>query len=656
MNKKLLSIFLIGLLLIGSFQAFAFKKDPNIISDKIYLSELQVAEIEEFAIISFSNTTGFLVEDGKPILPQIIKNYSVPYGSKITFVDVIFSDYHKKIIKNPIKPGLIAIPFGEENDQISIQQESPIYEDITEFPQEKFEYFTSAGRIDNNPVMLISLYCYPVQYEPFKNTVHYYRNIEIIIKYSPPRNYITYPDEFDLLVISPDDFSSALQPLIDHKNNMGVKSFLKTTEEIYSEYPGVDKPEKIKYFIKDALDSYGIKFVLLVGGLKSIFYAKPRDDRNQGTEDWYLPVRYANIITSYDPGLISDLYYADIYDSEGNFSSWDSNEDGLFASFKSFDRNKDIIDLVPEVAVGRLACRNIEEVNIVVNKIITYETTSYGSEWEKNFILVGGDTFDESNNYIEGEIETQKSYDYVFNKGYNAIRIWASNRDLGGLVPESEDIISTISAGAGLVHFAGHGSPEIWNTHWVGGPFERSERAEGISWYHMMKLTNTNEQPIVVIGGCHNSQFNVTLTTFVNYWIYKLYELTGLEIFNRFEGSVFTPLPECFSWFFVRQKNGGAIATIGNTGTGIGYTGNLGDLDGDGVDDPDVIEKYGGYIETLFFKSIGVNNVSYLGSAWQDAITMYLAVYPGMRDQIDAKSIEQWVLLGDPSLKIGGYS
>jgi len=32
---------------------------------------------------------------------------------------------------------------------------------------------------------------------------------------------------------------------------------LKTTESIYEEYSGVDKPEQIKYFIKDALENPG---------------------------------------------------------------------------------------------------------------------------------------------------------------------------------------------------------------------------------------------------------------------------------------------------------------------------------------------------------------------------------------------------------------
>jgi hypothetical protein len=76
----------------------------------------------------------------------------------------------------------------------------------------------------------------------------------------------------------------------------------------------------------------------------------------------------------------------------------------------------------------------------------------------------------------------------------------------------------------------------------------------------------------------------------------------------------------------------------------------------DGVDDPDCVEVNGGYIETQFFKFIGINNDQYVGSAWKDAVTSNLTVYPGMKNNLDAQTVEQWVLLGDPSLKIGGYS
>ncbi|NIM97229.1 MAG: hypothetical protein GTO24_03805, partial [candidate division Zixibacteria bacterium] len=60
--------------------------------------------------------------------------------------------------------------------------------------------------------------------------------------------------------------SEELQPLIAHKNSRGVQTVLKTTEEIYAEYVGRDEPEKIKYFIKDAIETWGVDYVLLVGG------------------------------------------------------------------------------------------------------------------------------------------------------------------------------------------------------------------------------------------------------------------------------------------------------------------------------------------------------------------------------------------------------
>jgi hypothetical protein len=655
MNMKILTFLLIGLLLLSTFQVFALKENSETITKSITLSPLQIIEDESFSIVAFETPTGMISEVGKPVLPEISNSFTLPFGSRITSIDVSFSNQKQTLLAKPIQPGKTSIPLNEMVYQTIHQPVTYLYEDLTTYPQEQFEYFTSAGRKNNDPVMFLTVLCYPVQYDIQKQTLTYSTSFDITINYVLPQQQVTYLDEFDLVVIAPNEFSIALQPLIAHKNDVGIKTFLKTTEEIYSEYSGVDKPEQIKYFIKDAFDSYGIEFVLLVGGLNSIVRASPRDDANQGTKDWHVPVRYANVITTYDPGLISDLYYADIYDATGNFSSWDTNHDGVFASYKTFDPNKDIIDLMPEVAVGRLACCNVKEVQTVVRKIITYETTAFGSSWEKTFILIGGDTFDDTQDYVEGELETQKSFDYVSGEGYQAIKIWASNRESGGLIPESDDIVSTVSSGAGFVHFAGHGSPELWNTHWVGGPFERSERAEGLKWYHMMKMTNTDEQPIVVIGGCHNSQFNITMSSCLDYWINRIYEITGIEAFQRFEGSVSTPVPECFGWFFISQENGGAIATLGNTGTGIGSTGNIGDRDGDGVDDPDCIEKYGGYLETLYFKSIGVNDVEYVGSAWQDAITMYLTVFPGMKDQTDAKSVEQWVLLGDPSLKIGGY-
>ena len=57
-----------------------------------------------------------------------------------------------------------------------------------------------------------------------------------------------------------------------------------------------------------------------------------------------------------------------------------------------------------------------------------------------------------------------------------------------------------------------------------------------------------------------------------------------------------------------------------------------------------------------------VQQADQLGNAWADAISAYLDDFPidwtqqAFNDTaLDAKTVQEWLLLGDPSLKIGGY-
>ncbi len=159
---------------------------------------------------------------------------------------------------------------------------------------------------------------------------------------------------------------------------------------------GVDKPEQIKYFIKDSLETWGVKYVLLVGGLKSLIWANPRENTNYGAKDWRVPVRYSNLLDS-EPGYISDLYYADIYKKDTNnesvFDNWDSNGDGIIAYHKGPSAKNDKLDLSPDVCLGRLPCRNNNEVKNVVDKIINYESSLADPSWFKKMTVVSGDGF-----------------------------------------------------------------------------------------------------------------------------------------------------------------------------------------------------------------------------------------------------------------------
>ena len=54
-----------------------------------------------------------------------------------------------------------------------------------------------------------------------------------------------------------------------------------------------------------------------------------------------------------DEIFVSDLYYADIYNGTGGFSSWDSNTNNIFGEYH-WEGQTDAVDLHPDVYLTRL--------------------------------------------------------------------------------------------------------------------------------------------------------------------------------------------------------------------------------------------------------------------------------------------------------------
>ena len=423
---------------------------------------------------------------------------------------------------------------------------------------------------------------------------------------------------FDLLIITPEIFENKLQTLVEHKNNLDTKTKLVTTEKVYDEmfWFGRDKAEKIKYFIKTALDEWNIKYVLLVGG---------RQDQSF-MESWFIPVRYSFLERKYgdypERKFISDLYYADIYDAEGNFSSWDDDNDGIFSEWPDNDIASDIPDLYPDVSVGRLPCRNNRDVEIIVNKIIDYETGLFSESWFKNMVVVAGDTYTNKTQYIDGEVYTQMAIDNM--PGFNPVKLWTSD----GSLSNSWDTVKTINKGCGFIFFSGHGNPASWATH---PPNDETVWIDGMKLRYMPFLFNKNKLPICITGsGCFNNMFNVS---FLNH-PFSVY-----------------PIPKCWGEGMTFNAHGGSIATIGSTA--FSY------------ESPDINSNRGGieWLDIQFFKEYGINDIDVLGECWSDTISAFLDnfsinwmdnSYDG--DAIIVKNVQQWLLIGDPSLKIGGYN
>ncbi len=655
---KFTTYFVVVLLIFSSIAALGIGKNTvftqndfqkNIIINKNYLEPTTLLK-DSYIELKVEGTNGYIRYAGEPLIPISRSSITLPFGTKIVDIICYTEEIQMNKLNNKIIPTPEPIIYGNNDNTPIYNLKDEIYTSSELYPDSWFYYNTAGGLDENNEhKTFLTIQMFPVRYNPVSNTIIYTKNMKLKITFEEPNAPILPSTSiYNMVIIAPNEFSSELQRLITHKNKYNLSTFLKTTEEIYSEYNGVDKPEKIKYYIKDAIETLGINYVLLVGGMNSLIIGDSRDDSNQGTTNWYLPVRYTNlreIGSTYDPGFISDLYYADIYDGEGNFSSWDSDRygesDGIFAVWKAIGgtTKRDIIDLYPDVSVGRLACRSINEVKGVVTKIIDYERFKHEDDWYNNMVAIGGDSHDDGGtDYLEGEVACDFIFDNYMTK-FNPIKLYSSNGKGSEYIPSTEAIQREVSAGCGYLLFEGHGHPGSWNTHWP-GIFNWQDTPGGIQINDFYALKNDIKLPICVIGGCHNSQFNVTLmSTLLN------------EPFTWTHG---IPVPECFAWHLVRMTQGGTIASLGNTGLGYGAVGEHGDQDGDGINLPDTVEALGGYQIRLFFETLDEGK-EYLGDVWVGATKKYLDTYPGMKSQTDAKTVEQWPLLGDPSLKIGGY-
>ncbi len=596
-----------------------------------------------------------MYEPGKPVLPLFTTTLQLPFGSLIRDVTIHVGDVNIKILQKKITPAPYPVIEGVSVVPSESSSNTKFYESMDFYPLQWMTYVTGGGlNQSGSRVTFLTVRVFPLRYCSGTDTLLYFNSCQISISYmQPTQSPFSSIVTNDLVIICPRQFIRPLERLADHKNSLGICTKIVTLDEIYNQYSGFDRPEQIKYFIKDAVENWGTSYVLLVGGLKSHLVGKPRDNINTGTRDWYVPVRYSNIWdlgSVYDPGFISDLYYADIYDGSGQFCSWDSWNDGVYGGWANPATigdpfyPTDEIDFYPDIYLGRLPCRNIFEVRTMVRKIIAYEMKSADQTWFNKMVVVGGDPYDDQGtNYAEGELIGEKALSYM--SGFEQLKLFASYRNTNPeLTPITHNIVREINKGCGFLFFDGHGGPSWWNTFWL-GEFEALIKNGGITVYQFPQLQNWRALPVCIIGGCHINQFNVSLMLTMSDWRNA-----------HFMWSNGAPIPECWGWSLTVKPTGGTIATIGNTALGYEAGGEVGDLDGDTLNEPDCVEALCGYLETQFFKQYGKNHIDILGKLWCNALREYLQIYPGMENLSDAKTIEQWVLFGDPSLRIGGYS
>lgn len=450
--------------------------------------------------------------------------------------------------------------------------------------------------------------------------------------------------QYTLLIIAPDDFMDEVQPLKRFKDASGRPTILRSLTQIYSSFPGADQAEKVKYAIEHYTSVYGIQYVMLVGDIDR-FPARWRWWGLPGQEGWG----------------ITDLYYADLYEHGTTvFDDWDANDNGLYAEIEFAPDgmiNNDQIDILPDVAVGRIPGSTAAEVAAYVNKVIAYELkTIPTSAWFKRAALYTGTWFNA--NDLKDTLGN-----FLATKGFSLIKRYTDwTNPLNPQPPAGvPDVISAdLNNGVGFVNYLGHGNSSGWACLDFYSPV-------------LNNLTNTDMLPVVFAGACDTGMFA---------WLARLHpyiDTAGVTHCGTANGETLDPGPYPHTALpRPAPVQSGTIPCPGPLcttcqldppcfaesillGNPVGSTGAVAYLG----------ERSGGRhwvtaLDTYFFHAYHTQDIVVLGDMWKYMVEQYYAQHNLGQSHTWSRQPTEWdvghmfdephklVLFGDPSLIVGG--
>ena len=576
-----------------------------------------------FTHVSLDEAPSFTIQQGRPQMPQVTQTYELPWGSTITDVSIQLSSVDSLSIAEHVQPVPTYTSTGVQIVQDASIMDDTIYSNDEWYPSSWCTYTTGAGmNADGEHVLFVTFHVYPVCYKPSSKILETLDEISIEFTYKQGYQQMRpLTSGIDLLIITPNEFTQSLQQLVDHKQSFGLSTVVAELDDIYQIYSGRDKPEQIKTFIYDMVLNENAKNVLLIGDIKK------------------LPIRHTDAYPwgdDFGGDILSDLYYADIFNESFAFCDWDANQNDVFGElafsdgFPPWSNNTDGVDLYPDVHIGRLPVSSINELEVQIQKIMWYENVADFQNWFQRIILVGGDTFclgQGSMPFVyEGEITNTKVAQQLpeFEKTF----LWSSKRNLNPLTFNSE-----ITKGAGFLSYAGHGFEHGWGTYRPNWPSPTMGLLQHVYYTPFLKgIQNEFKLPIIFFDACLTAKLDFNVSDLQRYYPRFTPLLVRLGLVPDDPNEYL----DCFAWALLNKDDGGAIATIGATRPA--YT----------MVDPNGVYGGAGYFDVRFFK------------AYEEGVSVSDMMHQAQLDYLnnvglDYFTLEEFMLLGDPTLRVGGY-
>ncbi len=216
-------------------------------NDTVVFSQPILKDNGQFIRVVVSEASTVTTVEGSPALPVYTKTIELPWGTNVATVDVRPTLIQTRNTEKQVSPvptkqkvGTDIIPIGGILDQA-------VYASTSPSPSTWYTYTVGAGlNAENEHVIFLSIQITPVRYLPASHLLQYSTGFTIHVDYTPPVSTPKSRETYQLVIIAPSEYASALQPLVDHKNNYSMPTVLVTLNQIYGSYQGRDNPEMIK--------------------------------------------------------------------------------------------------------------------------------------------------------------------------------------------------------------------------------------------------------------------------------------------------------------------------------------------------------------------------------------------------------------------------
>ena len=192
----------------------------------------------------------------------------------------------------------------------------------------------------------------------------------------------------DYVMIVPEAFLSAMQPLVTLRQSLGMQVVVATAEDVYDEFNGGrHSASALRRFAKYAYNHWNTRFLLLVGDGT----LDPNNYCGQAGKDW-IPVNPV-------PGPVRVPEGYEITVSDNLYGCITGNCDPINSGYSAGI-------VVPELMIGRLPVNTLAEAQAVVSKLVGYENLSADQSWRRHLLLCSDDAYSTSAFNIDNALET----------------------------------------------------------------------------------------------------------------------------------------------------------------------------------------------------------------------------------------------------------